>query len=156
MVFQVFYHQFNKEEQFAALEAEKKTLEERKKLKEEGVIGSTMDALDGAASAVGSGVGMVGSGIVTGAGLVGNGVSAGAGLVGSGVSTGAGLVGSGVGSGVGFVGSGLGAVGSGLSKAGKFVGRTFTGQSGHRKSGSTTPINNIEESGGGAKPLKHQ
>lgn len=30
-----FYHEFNKEEQLAALEAEKMTLEQRKKLKEE-------------------------------------------------------------------------------------------------------------------------
>ena len=57
-----------------ALEAEKNIVEERKKLKEEGVIGTTMDALDGAASAVGSGVGMVGTGVATGAGLVGTGI----------------------------------------------------------------------------------
>ncbi|KHN30814.1 Synaptotagmin-1 [Glycine soja] len=42
-----------------ALEAEKKILEERKKLKEAGVIGCTMDVLDGAVSVVGSGVGLV-------------------------------------------------------------------------------------------------
>lgn len=136
-----------------ALEEEKRILEERKKLKEAGVIGSTMDALDGAASVVGSGVGMVGSGVTAGAGLVGSGVTAGAGLVGSGVTAGAGLVGSGVNSGVGMVGSGLGAVGSGLSKAGKFMGRTITGQSSHsrRRSGSTTPVNSVQENGG-AKP----
>ncbi|KAM7276526.1 hypothetical protein ACFE04_018392 [Oxalis oulophora] len=46
----VFYHEFNKEEQLAALEAEKLILEERKRLKAAGVIGSTMDALDGAGS----------------------------------------------------------------------------------------------------------
>lgn len=115
-----------------ALEAEKKILEERKKLKEAGVIGSTMDAIDGAASFVGSGVGFVGTGVVSGAGLVG----------------------SGIGAGVGFVGSGLGAVGSGLSKAGKFMGRTITGNSGHsRRSGSSTPVSNVQENGGGAKPL---
>ncbi|KAF3442275.1 hypothetical protein FNV43_RR16191 [Rhamnella rubrinervis] len=126
----VFYHQFNKEEQLAALEEEKRILEERKKLKEQGVIGSTMDALDGAASLVGSGVGFVGTG----------------------VGAGVGLVGSGVGAGVGIVGSGLGAVGSGLSKAGKFMGRTITGQSTHsRKSGSSTPVNSVQENGG-AKP----
>ncbi|KAB2626704.1 synaptotagmin-5 [Pyrus ussuriensis x Pyrus communis] len=160
----VFYHEFNKEEQLIALEEEKRILEERKKLKEAGVIGSTMDALDGAASVVGSGVGMVGSGVTAGAGLVGSGVTAGAGLVGSGVTAGAGLVGSGVtagaglvgsgvNSGVGMVGSGLGAVGSGLSKAGKFMGRTITGQSSHsrRRSGSTTPVNSVQENGG-AKP----
>ncbi|MED6196201.1 hypothetical protein PIB30_045168 [Stylosanthes scabra] len=132
LTIKVLYHQFSKEEQLAALEAEKQILETRKKLKAEGVIGSTMDALDGAASMVGSGVGFVGSGIGAGAGLVGSGLGAGA----------------------GFVGSGLGAVGSGLSKAGKFMGRTITGgHSGSRKSGSSTPVNNGQESGGGAKPL---
>ena len=55
----VMYYQFNKEEQLVALEAEKKILEERKKLKEAGVIGCTMDVLDGAVSVVGSGVGLV-------------------------------------------------------------------------------------------------
>jgi hypothetical protein len=112
----------------AALEEEKRILEARKKLKEEGVIGSTMDALDGAVSLVGTGVGFMGSGVVGGVGLVGSGVAGG----------------------VGLVGSGLGAVGSGLSKAGKFMGRTITGQS--RKSGSTTPVNSVQENGG-AKPL---
>ncbi|KAB5527009.1 hypothetical protein DKX38_020856 [Salix brachista] len=72
----VFYHEFNKEEQLVALEEEKKIVEERKKLKEAGVIGSTMDALDGAASLLGSGVGMVGTGIGAGVGLVGNGLGA--------------------------------------------------------------------------------
>ncbi|TKY63788.1 Synaptotagmin-4 protein [Spatholobus suberectus] len=140
LTIKVLYYQFNKEEQLDALEAEKKILEERKKLKEAGVIGSTMDALDGAVSVVGSGVGLVGTGVVAGAGLVGSGVVAGAGLVGSGIGAGAGLV-----------GSGLGAFGSGLSKAGKFMGRTITGSS--RKSGSSTPVNNAQENGGGAKPL---
>lgn len=121
LTIKVSYHEFNKEEQLAALEEEKRILEARKKLKEEGVIGSTMDALDGAVS-----------------------------LVGTGVVGGVGLVGSGVAGGVGLVGSGLGAVGSGLSKAGKFMGRTITGQS--RKSGSTTPVNSVQENGG-AKPL---
>lgn len=111
----------------AALEEEKRILEERKKLKEAGVIGSTMDALDGAASLVGSGIG----------------------LVGSGVGAGVGLVGTGLGAGVGIVGSGLGAVGSGLSKAGKFMGRSITGQSSsNKRSGSTTPVNNTQENGG--------
>ncbi|KAG2729573.1 hypothetical protein I3843_01G251700 [Carya illinoinensis] len=127
----VLYHEFNKEEQLIALEEEKRILEERKQLKQAGVIGSTMDAVDGAASLVGSGVGLVGTGIGAGVGLVG----------------------SGVGAGVGIVGSGFGAVGSGLTKAGKFMGRTITGQSSHtRKSGSTTPVNSVQENGG-AKPL---
>ncbi|KAH1127396.1 hypothetical protein GYH30_016117 [Glycine max] len=131
----IFYHQFNKEEQLVALEAEKNILEERKKLKEEGVIRTTMDALDGAASVVRSGVGMVAK------------------LVGTGIGAGAGLVGSGIGAGVGFVGSGLGVVGSGLSRAGKFMGRTITGQGSSRRSDSNTPVN-VEEIGGGAKPLQ--
>jgi hypothetical protein len=132
-LFQVFYYQFNKEEQLAALEAEKAILEERKKLKAAGVIGSTMDALDGAAGLVGSGVGLVGSGLVGGAGLVGSGIGAGAGIV----------------------TSGFGAFGSGISKAGKFMGRTITGgHSGSRRSGSSTPVHNPQEngSGGAAKP----
>lgn len=121
---QLFYHEFNKEEQLIALEEEKKILEARKKLKESGVLGSTMDALDGAASAVGSGL-----------------------------NAGVGLVGTGVGAGVGLVSTGFGAVGSGLSKAGKFMGRTITGQSSnHKKSGSSTPVNSVQENGG-AKPL---
>ncbi|XP_057511397.1 calcium-dependent lipid-binding protein-like [Actinidia eriantha] len=121
----VLYQQFNKEEQMAALEKEKEILEHRKKLKEAGVIGSTMDA-------VGSGVGMVGTGIGAGVGLVGTGIGAG----------------------VGIVGSGFGAIGSGLTKAGKFMGRTITGQSSKRNgsSGTTTPVNSVQENGG-AKPL---
>ncbi|KAG6432389.1 hypothetical protein SASPL_103965 [Salvia splendens] len=115
---QVFYHEFTKEEQIAALEVEKRILEERKKLKEAGVIGSTMDALDGAAS-----------------------------LVGSGITGGAGLVGSGIGAGASFVGSGFGAVGSGLSKAGKFMGRTITGSSTTRRNGASTPTNPQENGG---------
>jgi Ca2+-dependent lipid-binding protein len=78
----VLYHEFNKEEQLAALEAEKQFLEERKRLKAAGVIGSTMDALDGAASLVGSSVGLVGSGVGAGVGVVGSGFGA----VGSGLS----------------------------------------------------------------------
>ncbi|KAK9910674.1 hypothetical protein M0R45_034628 [Rubus argutus] len=139
LTIKILYHEFNKEEQLAALEEEKRILEERKKLKEAGVIGSTMDALG---SGVGAGVGFVGTGVGAGVGLVGTGVGAGVGLVGSGVSSGAGMV-----------GSGLGAVGSSLSKAGKFMGRTITGQSSHsrRRSGSTTPVNSVQENGG-AKP----
>ncbi|OIW20650.1 hypothetical protein TanjilG_18588 [Lupinus angustifolius] len=128
----VVYHQFNKEEQLAALEAEKELLEQRKKLKEDGVIGSTMDALDGAVSIVGSGVGLVGSGLVGGAGLVGSGIGAGAGLV----------------------GSGFGAVGSGLNKAGRFMGIIGGHSSTSKKSGSSTPVSNPLENGGGAKPLQ--
>lgn len=132
-ILQVLYHEFNKEEQLAALEAEKKILEERKKLKESGVIGSTMDALDGAVGLVGSGVGLVGTGIGAGVGFVG----------------------SGVGAGVGIVGSGLGAVGTGLSKAGRFMGRTITGNHSRRNgsgSGTSTPVNTTVEENGGAKP----
>ncbi|KAI3835455.1 hypothetical protein MKX03_034545 [Papaver bracteatum] len=132
----IFYHEFNKEEQLAALEEEKKTLEDRKKLKDQGIMGSTMDAIDGTASLVGSGIGMVGSGVGAGVGMVGSGVGAGvgmvgsgigagAGLVGSGIGAGAGAVGSGIGAGAGFVASGIGAVGSGFSKAGKFVGKSI-------------------------------
>lgn len=76
------YHAFNKEEQLAALEAEKLGVEEKKRMKEAGLIGSTVDALDGAASLVGSGVGMVGSGVGAGVGLVGSGLGA----MGSGLS----------------------------------------------------------------------
>lgn len=65
-----------------ALEQEKSILEQRKKLKQDGVIGSTMDALDGAVSLVGSGVGMVGTGVGAGVGIVGSGFGA----VGSGLS----------------------------------------------------------------------
>ncbi|XP_078428722.1 calcium-dependent lipid-binding (CaLB domain) family protein [Wolffia australiana] len=75
----VLYHEFSKEEQEAALAEEKSLLEKKKKLKEEGVIGSTMDAF-------GSGVGMVGSGLSAGVGAVGSGLGAGVGLVGSGFS----------------------------------------------------------------------
>ncbi|XP_058081161.1 calcium-dependent lipid-binding protein [Magnolia sinica] len=130
LTIKVFYHQFSKEEQLAALEEEKRILEERRKLKESGLIGSTMDALDGAASLVGSGIGVVGTGLGAGVGLVGTGVGAGVGLVGTGV-----------GAGVGLVGSGIGAVGSGLSKAGKFMGKSMTNQfsSSSKKSGTTTP-----------------
>ena len=88
-----------------------------------------MDALDGAASLLGSGVGMVGNGIGAGVGLVGTCVGAG----------------------IGLVGNGFGAVGSGLGKAGRFMGRTITGQS-SKRSGTATPVNSVQENGG-AKPL---
>lgn len=78
----VLYHDFNKEEQYQALEDEKRILEERKKLKEAGVIGSTMDAVGAVGSGIGAGVGMVGSGLGAGAGIVGSGFGA----VGSGLS----------------------------------------------------------------------
>ncbi|MFS8022628.1 putative C2 domain, calcium-dependent lipid-binding transcriptional regulator, plant [Helianthus anomalus] len=122
LTIKVKYHHFTKEEQDAALEQEKKILEEKKRLKAEGLIGSTMDAIDGAT-----------------------------GLVGSGIGTGVGLVGSGVGAGVGLVGNGMGALGSGLSKAGRFMGRTITGAGGSKRSGASTPVNSVDENGG-AKP----
>ncbi|KAL9245309.1 hypothetical protein vseg_018975 [Gypsophila vaccaria] len=75
IVLKVVYHPFTKEEQNAALEAEKKSAEEKQKMKEAGLIGSTVDA-------VGSGVGMVGTGLGTGVGLVGSGLGA----MGSGLS----------------------------------------------------------------------
>ncbi|KAG8369323.1 hypothetical protein BUALT_Bualt15G0139300 [Buddleja alternifolia] len=116
------------------LRMRKRILEERKKLKEIGVIGSTMDALHGIVGLVGPGVGMVGIGIVGGVGLVGSGICAGAKIVESGFK----------------------AVGSGLSKAGKFVGRTITGKSSaYRKGGTSTPVNNSLQENGGAKPLPH-
>ncbi|KAK9145135.1 hypothetical protein Sjap_005038 [Stephania japonica] len=144
LIIEVMYHQFNKEEQLEALEEEKRTLEERKRMKEAGVIGSTLDALDGATSFVGSGVGLVGSGIGAGVGLVGTGIGtgvsmvgggigAGADLVGSGIGAGAGMVGKGIGAGVGIVGTGIGAVGSGLTKAGKFMGKGLAGHSSSSK-----------------------
>ncbi|XP_023549081.1 synaptotagmin-4-like [Cucurbita pepo subsp. pepo] len=138
LTIKVHYHEFNKEEQLKALAEEKRILEERQKLKEEGVLGSTMDALEGAASFVGSGVGMVGTGIGTGVGMVGTGIGSGVGIVGSGIGTG-----------LGAVGSGLGAVGSGLSKAGRFMGRTITGQSSHSRRSSSS---SMHENGGG-RPL---
>ncbi|CAH8388450.1 unnamed protein product [Eruca vesicaria subsp. sativa] len=60
---EVHYHEFNKEEQMAAVEEEKKIMEERKRLKDAGMIGSTMDAVG---SGLGAGVGMVGTGIGAG------------------------------------------------------------------------------------------
>nr|XP_017233561.1 PREDICTED: synaptotagmin-4 [Daucus carota subsp. sativus] len=78
----VLYHEFNKEEQYQALEDEKRILEERKKLKEAGVIGSTMDAVGAVGSGIGAGVGMVGTGLGAGVGIVGSGFGA----VGSGLS----------------------------------------------------------------------
>lgn len=80
-------------------------------------------------------------------------VGSGVGMVGSGIAGGVGIVGSGIGAGAGLVGSGFGAVGSGLSKAGKFMGRSITGHSSSsKKSGTSTPVNSAQENGG-AKPL---
>ncbi|XP_010247855.1 PREDICTED: synaptotagmin-4-like isoform X1 [Nelumbo nucifera] len=171
LIVKVLYHQLDKKEQLVALEEEKVILEGRRKLKEEGVIGSTRDALDGAASLVGSGVGLVGTGIgagvglvgtgigsgmglvgtgiesgaglvgtgiQTGAGLVGTGIQTGAGLVGTGIGAGAGLVGNGINAGVGFVGSGFGAMSSGLSKAGKLMGRSLGHSGSSKRSGNST------------------
>ncbi|XP_039121292.1 synaptotagmin-5 [Dioscorea cayenensis subsp. rotundata] len=127
LTIKVSYHLFTKEEQLAALEEEKRLLEERRRLKQAGLIGSTMDALGGAASLVGSGVGMVGTGLGAGVGLVGSGIGAGAGLV----------------------GSGFGAVGSGLSKAGKFMGKSVTGQfsSSGKKNGNNSGVGQSDANG---------
>lgn len=84
------------------LEEEKKIMEERKRLKEVGMIGSIMD--------------VVGSGFGVGVGMVGIGIGVGVGLVGIGVILG-----------VGMVGSGFGVMGSGLSKVGRFMGRIIIG-----------------------------
>ncbi|GAB4838900.1 hypothetical protein Ancab_028434 [Ancistrocladus abbreviatus] len=108
----------------AALEVEKKILEERKILEDAEVIESTVEAIGGATFAVGSSVGMMGSGI-----------------------------GAGLGAGVGIVRTGLGAVGGGLSKEGRFMGRTTTRHSGgSKRGGSSTPVNSVQENRG-MKPL---
>ncbi|KAH8973496.1 hypothetical protein BDL97_01G050700 [Sphagnum fallax] len=77
----VLYHPYTKEEQDAAMEAEKKKLEEKERLKNAGIVGSTMDAVGSGVKLVGTGVGMVGSGLGAGASVVGSGV----GIVGSGL-----------------------------------------------------------------------
>lgn len=59
-----------------AFEEENLILEQRKKMKEAGMIGSTMDALDGAAGLVGSGIGFVSTGVGAGAGFVNSGFGA--------------------------------------------------------------------------------
>ncbi|KAF3335183.1 synaptotagmin-4-like isoform X1 [Carex littledalei] len=110
---EVQYHQFTKEEAMETAELEKAALEQKKKMKEAGLIGSTMDAVGGV---VGSGVGLVGTGIGAGVGLVGTGLGAG----------------------VGLVGTGFGAVGSGFTKAGKFMGRAVTGIGSSKKNGGST------------------
>ncbi|GAB4826793.1 hypothetical protein Ancab_033674 [Ancistrocladus abbreviatus] len=110
----VLYHAFNREEQHAMLEAEKRILEERKYLEDAEVIESTVEAIGGATSAVGSSVGMVGC----------------------------------------CIGVGLGAMGSDLSKAGKFMGRTITGHlGGSKRGGSLMPVNSVQENGD-MKPLQ--
>ncbi|GAB4828529.1 hypothetical protein Ancab_018188 [Ancistrocladus abbreviatus] len=75
----------------------------------------------------------------------------------SSMSDGVGMVGSGIGAGlgarVGIVRTGLGDMGSGLSKAVKFMGRTITWHSGgSKRGGSSTPVNSVQENGG-MKPL---
>ncbi|KAJ8556320.1 hypothetical protein K7X08_023078 [Anisodus acutangulus] len=71
----IHYHEFNKEEQLAALEEEKRIIEERKQLKAEGVIGSSMEALDGAAALAASGAGAAGSKLGAGVRVVRSGLS---------------------------------------------------------------------------------
>lgn len=107
----------------AALEHEKQILEARKRLKEAGVIGSTMDALDGAVGLVGSGVGLVGTGIGAGVGIVG--------------------------SGFGAVGTGLSKAGKFMGRT-ITGGHGHAGSS--KRSGTSTPVNSTQENGG-AKPL---
>lgn len=70
------YHPYTKEEQELAVEAERKVLAEKEKLKNAGVISGTMDAVGGGVKIVGSGVGFVGSGIGAGVGVVNSGVGA--------------------------------------------------------------------------------
>ncbi|KAF6146220.1 hypothetical protein GIB67_011692 [Kingdonia uniflora] len=82
LTLKVLYHQFSKEEQLAALEVAKMIQEERKKMKEARMNGSTINALDGAASLVGFGVGLVDTGIGAGVGII----CSGFGAVGSGLS----------------------------------------------------------------------
>ncbi|XP_058210725.1 calcium-dependent lipid-binding protein [Rhododendron vialii] len=124
LTIKVQYHEFNKEEQLAALEHEKQILEARKRLKEAGVIGSTMDALDGAVGLVGSGVGLVGTGIGAGVGIVG--------------------------SGFGAVGSGLSKAGKFMGRT--ITGGHGHAGGSSKRSGTSTPVNSTQENGG-AKPL---
>ena len=113
---QVVYHQFTKAEAQEALELEKRTVEERRKVRSEtAAVSGAADAVSGTTSTV---TNVASTGVVT---------------AGSGV----GMVGT-------AVGSGIGAFGSGLSKAGKFVGRTVTGPfSSARRSASSVP--NIDD-----------
>ncbi|XP_066396169.1 calcium-dependent lipid-binding protein-like [Miscanthus floridulus] len=122
----VVYHQFTNAEAREALELEKQTVEERRKVKSEtGAVSGAADAASGMASTV---THVAGTGVAAAGTVAGTGVSA----AGSGVGM--------VGTGIGAVGSGIGAFGSGLHKAGKFVGRTVTGPfSSARRSASSVP-----------------
>ncbi|XP_066382962.1 calcium-dependent lipid-binding protein-like [Miscanthus floridulus] len=122
----VVYHQFTNAEAREALELEKQTVEERRKVKgETGAVSGAADAASGMASTV---THVAGTGVAAAGTVAGTGVSA----AGSGVGM--------VGTGIGAVGSGIGAFGSGLHKAGKFVGRTVTGPfSSARRSASSVP-----------------
>ncbi|XP_066388388.1 calcium-dependent lipid-binding protein-like isoform X2 [Miscanthus floridulus] len=122
----VVYHQFTNAEAREALELEKQTVEERRKVKSEtGAVSGAADAASGMASTV---TRVAGTGVAAAGTVAGTGVSA----AGSGVGM--------VGTGIGAVGSGIGAFGSGLHKAGKFVGRTVTGPfSSARRSASSVP-----------------
>jgi len=116
LTIKVLYHQFTKAEAQEALELEKRTVEERRKVRSETA------AVSGAADAVSSTTSTVTNVASTGVVTAGSGV----GMVGT------------------AVGSGIGAFGSGLSKAGKFVGRTVTGPfSSARRSASSVP--NIDD-----------
>ncbi|KAJ8450159.1 hypothetical protein Cgig2_033353 [Carnegiea gigantea] len=111
----VFYHEFTKEEQRIAMEEEKKLAEEKTKMSQDGVVSGAMEPLDEAGSAVAAG----GSGVEP-------------------ASTGASA---GAASGSGFVGS----VGSGLSKAGRFMGRPF--QSGSKRTSGSSHGGSSNHSG---------
>ncbi|KAJ7546329.1 hypothetical protein O6H91_08G035800 [Diphasiastrum complanatum] len=82
------YHIFTKEEQAAAMAAEKEFLEQKKRAKEAGLIGSTLDAVGAVGGAgkalVGTGIGAVGTGL----GMVGSGLGKAGKLVGRSVQLG--------------------------------------------------------------------
>lgn len=116
----VFYHEFTKEEQAAKIEEDKRRLmEDKGKMNESGVIGNTMETLDGV---VESGIELVGTGIGVGVDLVSTGAGGGAAVVGSGINAGTSIA-----------GSGLGAVGIGFGKAGRFMGKNIPGMGGAPK-----------------------
>ncbi|XP_057805621.1 calcium-dependent lipid-binding protein-like [Salvia miltiorrhiza] len=71
---EVRYHEFTKKEQLSALEEEKRMLEERHKLKEEGVLESTVDAVDETASGAGAPVGAKAGHVGGGFAAVGSGL----------------------------------------------------------------------------------
>lgn len=82
---QLKYHPYTREEQEAAMAAEKKFLEDLTAKNEAGIVGGAMDVVGGGAKLVTTGISTVGSGGVK---LVGTGVNAvgsGVGMVGSGV-----------------------------------------------------------------------